>query len=77
MDLSQHPTAFIAGEDWKKARRQVLTGDVPSPIDPPAGCSFHPRCPEVVEECRGQHPQLIVRAGGHACACHMRPWPGL
>lgn len=39
-------------------QRQVLTGDVPSPIDPPDGCSFHPRCPKAMPECKAKVPQL-------------------
>jgi oligopeptide/dipeptide ABC transporter ATP-binding protein len=68
-------SAIPVPDPHRKAQRQVLTGDVPSPIDPPAGCHFHPRCPEVVEQCRVEPPKLIARAGGHACACHLRPRP--
>ena len=68
-------SAIPVPDPHRKAQRQVLTGDVPSPIDPPAGCHFHPRCPEVVEQCHVEPPQLIARAGGHACACHLRPRP--
>ena len=68
-------SAIPVPDPHRKTQRQVLTGDVPSPIDPPAGCHFHPRCPEAVEQCRVEPPQLIARAGGHACACHLRPWP--
>ena len=68
-------SAIPVPDPHRKAQRQVLTGDVPSPIDPPAGCHFHPRCPEAVEQCRVEPPQLIARVGGHACACHLRPWP--
>ncbi|MBT8145653.1 MAG: ATP-binding cassette domain-containing protein, partial [Gammaproteobacteria bacterium] len=39
-------------------QRQVLTGDVPSPIDPPGGCSFHPRCPKAMPECKAHVPRL-------------------
>jgi oligopeptide/dipeptide ABC transporter ATP-binding protein len=42
-----------------KVTRQVLMGDVPSPIDPPSGCSFHPRCPHVMEQCSVEAPELI------------------
>ncbi len=41
------------------SQRQVLTGDVPSPIDPPKGCRFHPRCPQVMAECNASEPRLL------------------
>ncbi len=55
-----------------KAERIVLTGDVPSPIDPPTGCRFHPRCPFVIDQCRQEEPQLIPFGGDpeHLVACH-------
>lgn len=46
--------------------RIILKGDVPSPIDPPAGCG----CPLVSKQCLEQTPQLIDRGGGHLVACH-------
>src|SRR5262245_38990718 len=45
-----------------KSRRIALGGDVPSPIAPPAGCAFHPRCPHAVDVCRTQEPKLTVGA---------------
>jgi len=51
----------------------TLTGDVPSPIHPPAGCRFHPRCPRAQSRCRTEDPVLSVLGGGgehHAAACH-------
>ena len=44
-------------------QRQVLADDVPSPIDPPSGCSFHPRCPKVMPECKTQVPCLTPLHG--------------
>jgi oligopeptide transport system ATP-binding protein len=41
-----------------KAQRIILTGDVPSPIHPPSGCHFHPRCPDMIEECRSTDPKM-------------------
>jgi oligopeptide/dipeptide ABC transporter ATP-binding protein len=47
--------------------RIVLEGEVPSPLSPPSGCSFHPRCPEVIDRCRRERPPLVPlrRAAGH------------
>ncbi len=53
--------------------RIVLRGDLPSPVAPPAGCRFHPRCPKAQEVCRTADPELIPRLGdapSHRAACH-------
>ncbi len=49
-------------------RKLILHGDVPSPIDPPAGCPFHPRCPHAGERCRRELP-VLTGTDGRACAC--------
>ncbi len=49
--------------------RVVLKGEVPSPLNPPSGCVFHPRCPIAVEECRGGVPELREIRPGHRAAC--------
>lgn len=49
---------------------QILEGDVPSPINPPKGCSFHPRCPRCIEICRQKVPELKEETPGHSFACH-------
>jgi peptide/nickel transport system ATP-binding protein/oligopeptide transport system ATP-binding protein len=51
-------------------QRQLMQGDVPSPIHPPAGCHLHPRCPYVIERCRTERPALIENSEHHADACH-------
>lgn len=48
----------------------ALTGELPSPLEPPSGCSFHTRCPMVQPICREQEPALISRGGGWPSACH-------
>ena len=50
--------------------KQVLAGEIPSPIDPPSGCHFHPRCPYAKDICRQEYPTLIDRAVEHQAACH-------
>ena len=54
----------------RKRTRVVLKGEVPSPIDTPSGCTFHPRCPLATEKCRTTIPQLRSVESGHQVACH-------
>jgi peptide/nickel transport system ATP-binding protein len=59
--------------DLKRAgerKRIVLTGDVPSPIDPPQGCRFHPRCIYATDKCRKERPALLPLPNGRTVACH-------
>lgn len=51
--------------------RQILTGDIPSPIDPPPGCHFHPRCPDCEERCKRAQTVLVKCDGAHRVACHV------
>jgi len=61
----------IPDPDRAEAReRIVLTGDVPSPIDPPSGCRFHPRCRYATEVCKQVEPPLTDYGNGHLAACH-------
>ncbi len=55
----------------RKKERMVLEGDVPSPVNPPPGCSFHPRCPYREAICDQTEPPLEFGAGGHGVACHV------
>ncbi|MDO4547164.1 MAG: ABC transporter ATP-binding protein [Clostridia bacterium] len=68
--LSAIPVADIK----HKGNRLILKGDVPSPVNPPAGCPFHPRCDQCVERCKKESPALRrLTTGGveHCVACHM------
>jgi oligopeptide/dipeptide ABC transporter ATP-binding protein len=62
----------IPDPDLSEKRQQiVLQGDVPSPISPPSGCRFHPRCRYATEICRTEEPQLVLHGSvGHLAACH-------
>jgi len=53
----------------RKRDRQLLTGDVPSPMDPPTGCRFHTRCPAVFDRCDQEQPQLFQLSLAHRSAC--------
>ncbi|HOJ08990.1 MAG TPA: ABC transporter ATP-binding protein [Clostridiales bacterium] len=54
-----------------RKNRIILTGDIPSPANPPSGCKFHTRCPYAFEKCRKENPQLKDVGGGHMAACHL------
>lgn len=54
-----------------QSEKVVLTGDVPSPMDYPEGCPFHPRCPFATARCRTEVPALREIAPGHSCCCHL------
>ena len=49
----------------------VLTGEVPSPLNPPSGCTFHPRCPFVMDRCSVDTPEYQEKTEGHHVACHL------
>jgi oligopeptide/dipeptide ABC transporter ATP-binding protein len=55
----------------RKRETAILKGDVPSPINPPEGCAFHPRCPIAVARCSREEPELRDAGGGHMVACHL------
>jgi peptide/nickel transport system ATP-binding protein len=62
--------AIPAPDPRRERRRAVVEGEVPNPIDPPAGCRFHPRCPAATEVCRTVEPPLAAYGDGHLAACH-------
>lgn len=56
----------------KRARKFTpIKGEIPSPLKPPSGCTFHPRCPHAMPRCREQAPALVEIAPGHKSACHL------
>jgi peptide/nickel transport system ATP-binding protein len=48
-----------------------VKGEIPSPLDPPTGCHFHPRCPHAMARCRDEAPMLREIAPGRRAACHL------
>lgn len=62
-------SAIPNNEFGKKQRTEKLTGEIPSPSNPPKGCPFHPRCPIATAQCRTESPHLKDRGGEHLVAC--------
>jgi oligopeptide transport system ATP-binding protein len=60
----------------KRRERIILSGDVPSPINPPSGCHFHTRCPYVMDVCKRVDPIFADQGHGHYVACHLYPGSG-
>jgi len=76
MPLHPYTEALLSAVPIPKARargrkRVILTGDVPSPINPPPGCHFHARCPYAMKRCREEVPPLREVTPGHVAACHL------
>ena len=57
--------------DTRKTRFKPIVGEIPSPLSPPSGCHFHPRCPHAMPRCREEAPHLKEVASGHLSACHL------
>jgi len=61
--------------DQRKRTFAAIKGEIPSPIDPPPGCHFHPRCPHAFDRCAAERPALREVAPGHMSACHLNDAP--
>ncbi|MGE4044036.1 MAG: oligopeptide/dipeptide ABC transporter ATP-binding protein, partial [Acetobacteraceae bacterium] len=60
----------------RKRRFTAIKGEIPSPLNPPTGCHFHPRCPHAFARCSVEAPALKEVAGGHRSACHLNDRAG-
>ena len=69
--LSAVPVADVEAES--KRARMIVKGEVPSALNPPSGCRFHPRCPMAVEKCNTDVPALSDQGSGRVVACHLHP----
>jgi oligopeptide/dipeptide ABC transporter ATP-binding protein len=75
-NVSRHPytralfAAALPSHPAEKREEIILAGEVPSPLNPPSGCHFHPRCPSVMERCRSEEPKLRM-IDGIRVACHL------
>lgn len=76
LDNPQHPyteallSAIPSINPEKRRRRLIAKGELPSPLSPPSGCPFHPRCPYAEEICSRVRPELLEKEPGHRAACH-------
>jgi peptide/nickel transport system ATP-binding protein/oligopeptide transport system ATP-binding protein len=76
-DDVQHPytkalfSAVLTARPGQQAEEIVLSGEIPSPLNPPSGCRFHTRCPYAMARCTQEEPVLRETAPGHLVACHL------
>jgi oligopeptide transport system ATP-binding protein len=61
----------IPDPEMRDRKREILSGDIPSPTNPPSGCRFHTRCPLSFERCKQEEPELKEIEQGHTVACHL------
>ncbi|AIG25713.1 dipeptide ABC transporter ATP-binding protein [Brevibacillus laterosporus] len=64
-------SAVPVADPDKKQERIILQGDLPSPANPPTGCTFHTRCPHVMDVCREKRPEMLASRENHLVACHL------
>jgi peptide/nickel transport system ATP-binding protein len=74
-DAPKHPytrmlLAALPRLDARGHERAPIMGEIPSPLDPPSGCAFHPRCPHADDRCRTERPVAVNCADGAQVACH-------
>ena len=67
--------AEVPRVDVRRRAYVPIRGEIPSPLAPPAGCHFHPRCPQAFDRCRAEAPALREIAPGHRSACHLNDLP--
>ena len=75
-DRPNHPytealVAEVPRVDAQRRRYVAIRGEIPSPLAPPTGCHFHPRCPKAFARCSAEVPLLREIAPGHLSACHL------
>jgi oligopeptide/dipeptide ABC transporter ATP-binding protein len=79
-ELFEHPlhsyteallSAILLPNPHQKQQKISLSGEVPSPVEPPLGCRFHTRCPKVMERCGREQPSLRPLAVDHLVSCHL------
>jgi peptide/nickel transport system ATP-binding protein len=72
---TQALVAELPRMDLRRRNYTPIRGEIPSPLAPPGGCHFHPRCPYAFERCRREAPPLATVGAGHLSACHLNETP--